>query len=84
MSLETRLSKLEIIWQTSDPRTIEERRHVAWRRFQELIDRRLHCTPELRDEMEACGATLAQIAKDRYDRVGFEPLPTDEGEMGPL
>ncbi len=35
-------------------------------------------------EMRACDANLAQLAKERYERVGYEPLPTDEREMGPL
>ena len=84
MSLQTRLSKLEAIWQSSDPRTMEERRTAAWKRFFEFYNQGLRIDHELFVEMGACDATLARIVKDRYDQVGFEPLPTDEREMGPL
>jgi len=63
MSFETRLRGLEAIWE-ADPRQMEERRHECWRRFQALIDQGLHCTPELLEEMKACGASLGQLTKD--------------------
>ncbi len=83
MSFATRLSKLEVIWKASDPRTMEERRTAAWKRFFEFYDQGLRIDHELFVEMRACDANLAQLAKERYERVGF-PLPTDEREMGPL
>ncbi len=84
MSLETRLSRLEVIWKASDPRTMEERRTAAWKRFFEFYDQGLRIDHDLFVEMHDCDATLARIVKDRYDQVEFEPLPTDEREMGPL
>ncbi len=84
MSFGTRLSKLEVIWKASDPRTMEERRTAAWKRFFEFYDQGLRIDHELFVEMHACDANLARLAKERYERVGFEPLPTDERETGPL
>ena len=84
MSFATRLSYLEVTWQSSDPRTMEERRTAAWKRFFEFYDQGLRIDHDLFVEMRACDANLAQLVKERYERVGFEPLPTDEREMGPF
>ncbi len=84
MSFATRLSKLEVICQSSDPRTMEEQRHQCWKEWFALREQGLPGTPELIKRMHDCDASLARIVKDRYDQVGFEPLPTDEREMGPL